>query len=113
MKPLAHLPASGRMGGPIFGKHHLEKMPNTPSAKRDLKKSADRRELNRGRKSSMRTWIKKTLVAVEAGDLEAAETNFVMAQKMIDKNAKWNQIQANTAAHSKSKLAKAVASLKK
>ncbi|MDP6850967.1 MAG: 30S ribosomal protein S20 [Planctomycetota bacterium] len=88
-------------------------MPNTPSAKRGLKKNADRRELNRGRKSSMRTWIKKTLAAVEAGDLEGAETSFVMAQKLIDKNAKWNQIHANTAAHRKSKLAKAVATLKK
>ena len=43
-------------------------MPNTPSAKAELKKSLKRREVNRGRRSLMRTWIKKTMDAVEAGD---------------------------------------------
>ncbi|MCH2111219.1 MAG: 30S ribosomal protein S20 [Planctomycetes bacterium] len=87
-------------------------MPNTPSAKRALKKSAVRREHNRGQKSEMRTWIKKTLNAVEAGDMESAEQSLVMAQKMIDKNVKWNQMHANTGARRKSSLASAVAGMK-
>ena len=87
-------------------------MPNTPSAKASIKKSLKRRERNRGRRSAMRTWIKRTMDAVEEGNLESAETNFVMATKMIDKNVKWNQMHGNNAARKKSHLAKAVNSLR-
>ncbi len=87
-------------------------MPNTPSAKADLKINAQRREHNRGRKSAMRTAVKQTLAAVEAGDLAAAETSLVLAQKMIDKNVKWNQLHANTASRRKSSLTRAVAALR-
>ena len=60
----------------------------------------------------MRTWIKKTLVAVDSGNLEEAEKHLVQAYRHIDKNTKWNQIHANTAARQKSKLAGMVATLK-
>ena len=83
-------------------------MPNTPSAKADLKRSASRRELNRARKSAMRTWIKKTQKAVEAGNAEEAQASLQQAYKHIDKNAKWNQLHANTAARRKASLAKLV-----
>ena len=87
-------------------------MPNTPSAKASLKKSLKRRERNRGRRSVMRTWIKRTLDAVQEGNLESAESHFVMATKMIDKNVKWNQMHGNNAARKKSHLAQAVNSLR-
>jgi small subunit ribosomal protein S20 len=88
-------------------------MPNTKSAKADLTLNAIRREHNRGRKSSMRTAIKKTLIAIEAGDVATAEASLLAAQKIIDKNVKWNQLHANTGARRKSSLARAVAALKK
>ena len=47
-------------------------MPNTPSAKAELKKDQKRRERNRGRRSAMRTWIKKTMVAIEEQNVEEA-----------------------------------------
>jgi len=87
-------------------------MPNTPSAKASLKKSLKRRERNRGRRSAMRTYIKRTMTAVEEGNLENAEQHFVIATKLIDKNVKWNQLHQNTAARKKSHLAKAVNSLR-
>ncbi|MFK5955574.1 MAG: 30S ribosomal protein S20 [Planctomycetota bacterium] len=87
-------------------------MPNTPSAKSSLKKSLKRRERNRGRRSAMRTWIKRTLDSVEEGNLQSAETNFAMATKLIDKNVKWNQMHTNNAARKKSHLAKAVDALR-
>lgn len=87
-------------------------MPNTPSAKASLKKSLKRRERNRGRRSAMRTWIKRTMDSVEEGNLESAETNLVMATKMIDKNVKWNQMHSNNAARKKSILARAVNTLR-
>ena len=87
-------------------------MPNTPSAKAELKKSLARRERNRGRKSAMRTWIKKTLAAVGAGDVAQAEASLRMATKLIDKNAKWEMIHPNTAARQKSHLARLVHQLR-
>ncbi|HEX9794339.1 MAG TPA: 30S ribosomal protein S20 [Planctomycetota bacterium] len=88
-------------------------MPNNQSAKSALRKSLVNRERNRGRKSAMRTSIKRTLAAIEAKDLETAQASLVTAYKLIDKNAKWNQLHANTAARRKSKLAAAVNALKK
>ncbi|KAA3609609.1 MAG: 30S ribosomal protein S20 [Planctomycetota bacterium] len=87
-------------------------MPNTQSAKKEQKKSLVRRERNRARKSSMRTWIKRTMAAVEAQDLETAEKSLTEAVKLIDKNAKWSQIHANTAARRKSRLMRAVNSIR-
>ena len=87
-------------------------MPNTPSAKAALKKSTKRREVNRGRRSAMRTYIKRTMDAVAENDVETAEKNFTLATKLIDKNVKWNQMHANTASRKKSRLAKAVASIR-
>ena len=87
-------------------------MPNTPSAKNALKKSLKRRERNRGRRSSMRTYIRRTLDAVQENDLETAEKNLSLATKLIDKNVKWNQLHGNTAARKKSKLAEAVNGLR-
>ena len=83
-------------------------MPNTPSAKADLKISHKRREINRGRRSLMRTWIKKTMEAVEAGNKDMAIESLSSAKKLIDKNVKWNQLHARTAARKKSALTRAV-----
>lgn len=83
-------------------------MPNTPSARAELRKSLKRRERNRGRRSAMRTWIQRTLQAVEEKNLPEAEKNLQMASKLIDKNVKWNQLHANSGARKKSRLARAV-----
>ena len=87
-------------------------MPNTPSAKASLKKNNKRRERNRGRRSAMRTWIQRTMEAVEEKDLENAEKHFTLATKLIDKNVKWNQLHQNTAARKKAQLARAVNALR-
>ena len=87
-------------------------MPNTKSAKASLKKSLKRREVNRGRRSAMRTFIAHTLENVEANNLEAAEANLKMACKLIDKNFKCNQLHPNTAARKKSIWARAVSSIR-
>lgn len=87
-------------------------MPNTPTAKAELRKSLKRNERNRSRRSAMRTWIKKTLQAVEEKNLSEAERNLQMASQLIDKNVKWKQMHANTAARKKSHLARTVKRLK-
>lgn len=87
-------------------------MPNTPSARAELRKSLKRRERNRGRRSAMRSWIKRTMQAVEEKNLPEAEKNLVFASKLIDKNVKWNQLHANNGARKKSRLARAVQGLR-
>lgn len=87
-------------------------MPTTPSAHKSLRQSSQRRQVNRSRKSAMRTWIQKTMDAVAAKDLPAAEKSYAMASKWIDKNAKRNQIHRNTASRRKSRLALAIAKLR-
>ena len=86
-------------------------MPNTPTAKAELRKSLKRRERNRSRRSAMRTWIKKTLQAVEEKNLPEAQRGLQMATQLIDKNVKWKQMHAKTAARKKSGLARTVKSL--
>ncbi|MDA1259823.1 MAG: 30S ribosomal protein S20 [Planctomycetota bacterium] len=87
-------------------------MPNTPTARAELRKSLKRREHNRGRRSAMRTWIKRTLEAIEENNLPEAERYLQLSTKLIDKNVKWNQLHANTAARKKSQLARAVQGLR-
>lgn len=87
-------------------------MPNTPTAKAELRKSLKRNERNRSRRSAMRTWIKKTLQAVEEKNVAEAQRSLQMATQLIDKNVKWKQLHAKTAARKKSGLALSVNRLK-
>jgi small subunit ribosomal protein S20 len=87
-------------------------MPNTPTARAELRKSLKRREVNRSRRSAMHTAIKNTLKAVEAKDAAAAAASLRTAAQLIDKNVKWKQLHANNAARKKSRLARAVGALK-
>ena len=51
-------------------------MPNSPSAKKRLRQSIDRRARNRVVRSTLRTQIKKVRTAIAAGDVAASETEF-------------------------------------
>ncbi len=83
-------------------------MPNTPSAKKRLRQTGVRTARNKTLRSSMRTWEKKVLQAVEAGDKSAAEAHLSLACKHIDKAAHKRILHPNTAANHKSRLARKV-----
>lgn len=87
-------------------------MPNTPTAAAELRKSLKRRDRNRSRRSTMRTFIAKTLKAAEEKNLPEAEANLRKAEQAIDKNVKWKQLHANNAARKKARLARVVNRLK-
>ncbi len=87
-------------------------MPNTPTARAEMRKSLKRRERNRSRRSSMRTVIAKTLKAVEENNVAEAERHLTKAAQLIDKNVKWKQLHANNAARKKSRLTRLVNRLK-
>jgi len=86
-------------------------MPNTPSAKKRLRQTETRTLRNKTLRSSMRTWEKKVLQAVEAGDKAAAQAHLPQAYKQIDKAARKRIVHPNTAANHKSRLARKVAAL--
>lgn len=63
-----------------------------------------RREHNTGRRSMMRTHIKKVLVAVEAKDQKGAKIAYRDAVSVIDRSAKAGLIHKNAASRYKSRL---------
>lgn len=79
-------------------------MPNSISAKKRLRQDKVRRARNRSVKSAMRTQIKKVLAAVDAGDMEAADKEYVLAARKLDKAGSNKVIHKNTAARYKSRL---------
>ena len=76
------------------------------SAQKRHRQSLKRRLINRSRKSTIKTYTKKALAALGAGqDVAAAQSK---AESLIDKAAKGSTMHKNTAARKKSRLAKAI-----
>ena len=76
------------------------------SAQKRHRQSLKRRLINRSRKSTIKTFSKKAVAAVQEGaDVAAAQSK---AESLIDKAAKGSTMHKNTAARRKSRLAKAI-----
>jgi small subunit ribosomal protein S20 len=87
-------------------------MPNSASAKKRLRQSLDRRARNRAVRSSLRTQIKKIRTAIAGGDAAASATEFAVTAKKLDQAAAKNILHKNAAARLKSRLSKAIKSIK-
>ena len=87
-------------------------MPNSVSAKKRLRQNLVRRNRNQAAKSAIKTQIRKVREAIAAGNVEAAETEFRLAAKKLDKTAAAGVIHANTAARVKSRLSAALKATK-
>jgi len=81
-------------------------MPNNKQAKKRQRQDEAKRLLNKTKKTSMRTAIKKVLQAESA---DAAMAAMPAAMKRIDKAAKNHVIHDNAAARYKARLARNVA----
>ena len=86
-------------------------MANIKSAIKRARQNPKRRRHNASRRSTMRTYVKNVLKAIEAGDVEAAKTGFVKAQSMLDNAASKGLIHKNKAARTKSRLSAKVKQL--
>jgi small subunit ribosomal protein S20 len=86
-------------------------MANTKSAKKRAEKSAAQRAKNRAVRSKMRTAVKKFRTAAAAGDSKAKEL-LASTVKMLDSTAQKGIIHKNTAARTKSRLAKSLKNAK-
>lgn len=79
-------------------------MANTKSAKKAVRKIARRTEVNKARRSRMRTYIRKVEEAIASGDQDAAKTALQNAQPEIVRTAQKGVIHKNTAARKVSRL---------
>jgi len=84
-------------------------MANIKSQIKRIRTNEAARQRNRSVRSALRTYVKRVHVALEAGDVDQAETALRRAGKEIDKAAAKGVIHANSAANHKSRLAKQVA----
>jgi small subunit ribosomal protein S20 len=81
-------------------------MPHTKSAKKHLRQSDKRRELNRAAKKAIRTQIKKVMDVAESGTAEQLQAEYNLAAKRLDKAAAKRVVHPNMAARKKSQLGK-------
>ena len=80
-------------------------MANTSSAKKAVRKIARRTEVNRSRRSEMRTYVKKVEEAIASGDHAAAKAALVAAQPLMMRAAQKGIVHKNTASRKISRLA--------
>ncbi len=83
-------------------------MANTPQARKRVRQTAKRTEINAARKSRMRTFIRKVEEAIRTGDSAKAQEAFKAAQPEIMRGANKGVIHKNAAARKVSRLAQRV-----
>lgn len=86
-------------------------MANTTSAKKATRKIARRTEVNKARRSRVRTYIRKVEEAIAAGDKTAAEAALKAAQPELQRAATKGVLHRNTASRKVSRLANRVKTL--
>ncbi|WP_045860673.1 30S ribosomal protein S20 [Teredinibacter purpureus] len=79
-------------------------MANSPQAKKRARQNDKARIHNASLRSMVRTYLKKVVAAIEAGDAEAAQAAYTAAVPVIDRMADKGIIHKNKAARHKSRL---------
>jgi small subunit ribosomal protein S20 len=80
-------------------------MANNPGAKKSIRKIARRTEVNKARRSRVRTFLRKFEEAVEGGDVQTATTAFVKAQSELMRAVSRGVVHGNTGSRKVSRLA--------
>ncbi len=86
-------------------------MANIKSAKKRARQAEGRRQHNASRRSMLRSYIKKVVYAIEAGDKKTAQAAFERAVPVIDVAANKGLIHKNKAARHKSRFSAAIKAL--
>ena len=87
-------------------------MPNLANAKKALRHSKRRQEINAGYKKDIKDLTKKFTKLITAGQLAEAKVAAISLQQKLDKAAKTGTIKPNAAGRKKAKVAKAINSKK-
>ncbi len=88
-------------------------MANIKSAKKRVKVIAKKTEINKARKSELKTAIKSVHAAVEQNDKNLAEEKLRDASKLVNKNASKGTIHKNKASRLVSRMSKKVEAIGK
>lgn len=80
-------------------------MANTKSAKKMVRKISRRTDINKARRSRMRTFLRKVEEAITAGNADEAQTALRNAQPELMRAAQSGIIHRNTASRKMSRLA--------
>src|SRR5246127_142871 len=80
-------------------------MANTPGAKKAIRKIERRTEVNKARRSRVRTFLRRFEEAVTGGDAEAAKAAFVEAQSELMRAVSKGVVHKNTGSRKVSRLA--------
>jgi small subunit ribosomal protein S20 len=83
-------------------------MANTTSAKKAVRKMARRTEINRDRRSRIRTFIRKVEEAITSGDKDAAIAALRLAQPELMRGAQKGIFHKNMASRKISRLSKRI-----
>jgi small subunit ribosomal protein S20 len=86
-------------------------MANTSSARKATRKIARRTEINKARRSEMRSFVRKVEEAIEAGDRALAQAALKEAEPIIMRSAQKGVLHANTASRKVSRLSHRLAKL--
>ena len=86
-------------------------MANTKQAKKRVRQAEKNRQHNMARRSMMRTFMKKTIKAIEAGELALAQTSFAKLVPVLDRYATKGLIHRNKAARHKIRLSAKIKAL--
>jgi small subunit ribosomal protein S20 len=80
-------------------------MANNPGAKKAIRKIERRTEVNKARRSRVRTYLRKFEEALTSGDAGAAKTAFVEAQSELMRAVSKGVVHKNTGSRKVSRLA--------
>jgi len=80
-------------------------MANNPGAKKAIRKIARRTEVNKARRSRVRTFVRKFEEAIAAGDATLAKSAFVEAQSELMRAVGKGVVHKNTGSRKVSRLA--------
>ena len=86
-------------------------MANTPQSKKRARQNERKLEVNKARRSRIRTFLKKVEEAVTSGDKSAANTALKSAQPELMRGVTKGVYKKNTAARKMSRLSSRVKSL--
>ena len=86
-------------------------MANTPQSKKRARQNERKLEVNKARRSRIRTFLKKVVEAITSGDKSAANTALKSAQPELMRGVTKGVYKKNTAARKMSRLSSRVKSL--
>ena len=86
-------------------------MANTPQSKKRARQSEARFEVNKARRSRIRTYLRKVEEAIASGDAAAAKTALAAAEPELMRGVTKGVLHKNTASRKVSRLAKRISAL--